>query len=143
MSVCTVCSIELSNENKIKNRKKCKDCFNKFNTQRCRIWKLNNPEKHKTYSNKSHLKTTMCECGKLYHNHHIKRHNESKFHQKFEEDIGNIYDNIYENIISIKRDLYYGRYENDEDKLFMINKLIKNGIQINYAKNGEILPFTN
>jgi hypothetical protein len=81
MPICSTCAVQLTDDNKVKRRNKCYTCFRLMANTRNTLWKEANPTKTQEYSAKSHLRTTLCVCGKMYHDHHVKRHMLSKYHQ--------------------------------------------------------------
>ena len=86
MSICNVCSVELTLENKVVKRKRCKECHSNILKENNIKWKANNPEKQKEYDRKSLIKNqieTTCECGCRFQVRELIRHHQSQKHIKF------------------------------------------------------------
>ena len=83
MPICSTCTIELTDQTKVKGRNKCYTCFRAIRNAHKHVWNENNPTKSAEYTSKCYLRTTTCACGQVYHNTKRKRHLESKFHTDF------------------------------------------------------------
>ena len=83
MSSCNVCAILLTPENKVKNRRRCKECHKKIKKELNDKWYEKNPEKKVEYHQRYLVKRQVriiCECGQPVQVRDIKRHQQSKYH---------------------------------------------------------------
>ena len=90
MSICNICSVELTpkNKNKVARRNRCKDCHFNISKENNIKWRAKNPEKQKEYDKKSLIKKqieSVCDCGCRIQSRSLERHQTSKKHVKYKK----------------------------------------------------------
>ena len=86
MNICNICSVELTLQNKVVKRKRCKVCHSNVLKENSIKWNAKNPDKLKEYQKKHLIKRqveTTCDCGCRFQVRELERHLESKKHINF------------------------------------------------------------
>ena len=86
MPICSTCSIDLTDDNKVKGRNKCFECFHTIRNNQKHKWIENNPEKQDKIHKRNLMKRSIpyiCTCGSSFQAREKIRHLESKKHKAY------------------------------------------------------------